>query len=138
MHNRWIEHYLHKPNFSYSLYIRPGLVLLQYCFQFLSLTSPSSINPMPFASYFLCSYYKLSRKRFSFILFSILFMYFLFTSSILLVFNDCAGTYFFYIFSFEVRRYFPRICASTCTKSSSSIRDLPPSHLCKYSLSISA
>ena len=44
----------------------------------------------------------------------------------------------FNIFSFEVLRYFSRLCTSTCTQSSSPIRPLPPSHLCKYSLSTSA
>ena len=44
----------------------------------------------------------------------------------------------FNIFSFELLRYFSRLCTSTCTQSTSPIRPLPPSHLCKYSLSTSA
>ena len=51
--------------------------------------------PWSFASYFLCNSFKLSMKMFSFILFSMIVMYFFFTSSILIVFNDSAATYFF-------------------------------------------
>ena len=45
-----------------------------------------------FASYFPYSCSKLSMKRFSFKLFSMLFMYFFFSSSILIVFNDSTVT----------------------------------------------
>ena len=44
----------------------------------------------------------------------------------------------FNIFSFEVLRYFSRLCTSTCIQSSGPIRPLPSSHLCDYSLSTSA
>ena len=62
---------------------------------------------------------------------SLLLPYLLF-SMVLLRLNS------FNIFSFEILRYFSRLCTSTCTKSSSPIITLHSSHLCNYSLSKSA
>ena len=77
-------------------------------------------------------------KKFSFILFSMFFMYFFFTGSILIVFNDSVAA--FNIFSFEVLGYFSRLCTYTYTHFSTLITVRPPHplHLCKYSLSTSA
>ena len=88
----WIECFFHWP----------GLVLLQYCFQFLSLSIPFSTDPMILCSYFLWNFSKLSIKRFSFILFSMFLMYFLFSSFTFVVFNDLLWLTSFNIFSFEV------------------------------------
>ena len=44
----------------------------------------------------------------------------------------------FNILSLEALMYFSMLCTSTCTQSSSPIRPLPLSHLCKYRQSTSA
>ena len=124
--------------------VHPGSISMHFLF-FLPINYIWSIMFKGFVSLYRkmppplhCSFYKLSMKRFSVVLFSMLFMYFFFLLLLYLLFSMIVlQLIFFNIFFSEVLRYFSTLCTSICTQSSPN-RSLSPSHLCKYSLSTSA